>query len=78
MTGHVSDTDMTTNERHKAFFCYNECYNILQSLKLYLPFRIVYCEAYLPETAARLREKAIKQSGSILVSLLRRIEENLE
>lgn len=47
------------------------------SNKPYLPFRIVYYEAYVSEKAARLRESAVKQSGSISVPLLRRIKESL-
>ncbi len=43
----------------------------------YKPFRIVYYEAYVSESAARLRESAVKKSGSISVPLLRRIKESL-
>lgn len=44
----------------------------------YKPFRIVYYEAYISEKTARLRESAVKQSGSISVPLLRRIKESLK
>jgi putative endonuclease len=47
------------------------------SIRPYLPFRIVYYEAYVSEEAARLREHAVKQSGSISVPLLRRVKESL-
>ncbi len=47
------------------------------SLKPYRPFRIVYYEAYISEKAARLRERAVKHSGSISVPLLKRIKESL-
>jgi putative endonuclease len=43
----------------------------------YRPFRIVYYEAYITEKAARIREHAVKQSGSISVPLLRRIKQSL-
>lgn len=48
-----------------------------KSIRPYLPLRIVYYEAYLSETTARLREKSVKQSGSISVPLLRRIKDGL-
>jgi putative endonuclease len=47
------------------------------SNKPYLPLRIVYFEAYITEKTARLRESAVKQSGSISIPLLRRIKESL-
>ena len=47
------------------------------SIRPYLPFRMVYYEAYVSEKAARLREHAVKQSGSISVPLHRRIKESL-
>ncbi len=42
------------------------------------PWTLVYYEAYVSEKAARLRESAVKQSGSISVPLLRRIKESLK
>jgi putative endonuclease len=42
------------------------------------PYRLVYYEAYLTEHAARIREHAVKASGSVSVPLLRRIKESLE
>ncbi len=41
------------------------------------PWQLVYYEAYVSEKAARLRESAVKQSGSISVPLLRRIKSSL-
>ena len=43
----------------------------------YKPYRLVYYEAYLYEFAARIRESAVKKSGSISVPLIRRIKESL-
>jgi len=42
------------------------------------PWKLVYYEAYLTEKAARLRESNVKQSGSVSVSLLRRIKGTLK
>ncbi len=42
------------------------------------PWKIVYYEAYVSETTARLREKSVKRSGSISTPLLRRIKKSLE
>lgn len=41
------------------------------------PWKLVYYEAYVSEKTARLRESAVKKSGSISVPLLRRIKESL-
>jgi putative endonuclease len=43
----------------------------------YKPYRLVYFEACLNEFAARIRESAVKKSGSISVPLIRRIKESL-
>lgn len=48
------------------------------SIRPYLPFRIVYYEAYVSKKTTRLREHAVKQSGSISVPLLRRIKDSLK
>ncbi|MBT5808185.1 GIY-YIG nuclease family protein [Candidatus Uhrbacteria bacterium] len=42
------------------------------------PWKLVYYEAYVSEKVARLREKSVKQSGSVSVPLLRRIKKSLE
>jgi len=42
----------------------------------YRPLRLVYYEAYVSEKAARLRERNVKQSGSISVPLIRRIRDS--
>lgn len=44
----------------------------------YRPLRLVYYEAYVSEKAVRLRERCVKQSGSISVPLLKRIKESLK
>jgi putative endonuclease len=38
-----------------------------------LPIKLVYYEAYLALEQARLREKQVKESGSIRAALIRRI-----
>lgn len=48
------------------------------STKPFWPWKLVYYEAYVSEKAARLRESAVKQSGSISVPLLRRIKDSLK
>jgi putative endonuclease len=48
------------------------------SSKPYHPFQLVYYEAYISEYGARLREKAVKQSGSVHTSLMKRIKASLE
>ncbi len=50
---------------------------LVKSTKARQPYRVVYYEAYLSEKAARLRESAVKKSGSINTPLLRRIKESL-
>ncbi len=44
----------------------------------YKPYRLVYYEAYLQEFSARIRESAVKKSGSVSTPLLRRIRESLD
>lgn len=43
----------------------------------YKPYRLVYYEAYLHEFAARIREGAVKKSGSVSVPLMYRIRQSL-
>lgn len=43
----------------------------------YLPIRLVYCETYVNEKAARLREAAIKKNGNMWVPLRKRIVKSL-
>lgn len=50
----------------------------VESTRPRMPWKLVYYEAYVSEKAARLREKAVKRSGSVSVPLLRRIKESLE
>jgi len=42
------------------------------------PWKLVYHEAYLTEKAARKRESAVKNSGSVSVPLLKRIKKSLK
>ena len=49
----------------------------VQSTKAYRPLTLVYFEAYRTEGAARLREKRVKESGSISTPLIRRIKQSL-
>jgi len=41
------------------------------------PWKLVYYEAYISEKAARLRESAVKESGSVSTPLLKRIRDSL-
>lgn len=47
------------------------------STRPWFPFRLVYIEGYLYERAARVREHAVKKSGSMSVPLIRRIKDGL-
>lgn len=48
------------------------------STRPYLPYRVVYYEAYLNEHAARIRESSVKTSGSVSVPLMKRIKQSLK
>ncbi|HAL50123.1 TPA: endonuclease [Candidatus Uhrbacteria bacterium] len=50
----------------------------VQSTKAYRPFKLVYFEGYRNEESARLREKRVKQSGSISTPLIRRIKQDMK
>lgn len=76
------------SKKDSAYFYKGSTYNIGQRLEShnqgyvtstrhYKPFRLVYYEAYVSEKTARMREHAIKKSGSISIPLLRRIKESL-
>jgi putative endonuclease len=52
--------------------------NLVKSTKSRSPWRLVYYEAYLTETTARLRESSVKKSGSVLTPLLKRIKTSLD
>lgn len=47
------------------------------SIRPYLPFRLVYYEAYLTERAARQREHSIKNSGAVFGALMGRVKNSL-
>jgi len=57
-------------EEHNSGTCHSSC--------PYKPFRLVYYEAYLYEFAARIRESAVKTSGSVSTPLLKRIRDSLD
>ncbi|PIZ71508.1 hypothetical protein COY07_04805 [Candidatus Peregrinibacteria bacterium CG_4_10_14_0_2_um_filter_43_11] len=65
----------SANSVERRLFEYND--GQTPSIKPYRPFRLVYYEAYVSQKTARLREKAVKKSGSISVPLLRRTREGL-
>ena len=48
------------------------------STRPYLPYKLVYYEAFVSEKAARLRESSVKTSGSVSVPLMKRIKESLK
>jgi len=48
------------------------------STKFYRPLKLIYYEAYLNEKTARLRESRVKKSGSVWMSLMKRIKKSLE
>jgi len=65
----------STNDRERRLSEHNK--GEVDSTRPYLPFRIVYYEAYLSEHAARLRESSVKTSGSVSTPLMKRIKESL-
>ncbi len=48
-----------------------------ESLRPYLPVRLVYYEAYVTEKAARHREKSVKCSGAVWGALMGRVKTSL-
>ncbi|EKE11236.1 MAG: Excinuclease ABC C subunit protein [uncultured bacterium] len=66
----------STNDLKRRFEEHNN--KEVQSTKSYVPFRLVYYEAYLTEKSARLRESSIKKSGSVWKPLMDRIKNSLE
>ncbi|RJR31479.1 GIY-YIG nuclease family protein [Candidatus Parcubacteria bacterium] len=65
----------STNNLKKRFFEHQNGEN--RSTKPYMPFKLVYYEAYLSEKAARDRETSIKKSGSVWMPLMKRIKMSL-
>ncbi len=47
-------------------------------LKLRRPVKLIYYEAYLSKEDARAREKSLKNYGSVLAGLKRRIKNSLQ
>jgi putative endonuclease len=66
----------STNDLTRRLKFHND--GCVQSTKSRLPYRIVYYEAYLHETAARKRESSIKKSGNVHKFLMKRIKESLK
>ena len=66
----------STNDLRRRFTQHNEGKVI--STKPYLPFQLVYYEAYVSEAGAREREASVKASGNVSVPLIRRIKKTLE
>ena len=66
----------STNNLERRLYQHNT--GEVDSTRPHRPFRLVYYEAYTDETTARLRESAVKKSGSISVPLLRRIKNGLK
>ncbi len=66
----------STNNLERRLYQHNT--GEVDSTRPHRPFRLVYYEAYADETTARLRESAVKKSGSISVPLLRRIKNGLK
>lgn len=50
----------------------------VNSTRPYLPYKVVYYEAYVSEHAARKRESSVKTSGPVSVPLMKRIKESLK
>ena len=44
------------------------------STKRYMPWKLIYYEAYMSERLARLREKRLKHNGNAIRELKKRIE----
>ena len=65
----------STNDLRRRFAEHND--GKVTSSSPHRPYRLVYYEAYVSEHGARIREAAVKKSGSVSVPLLRRIRESL-
>lgn len=50
----------------------------VQATHAYRPLRLVYCEMFVNEKAARERESLVKKNGNVWVPLRRRIMKSLE
>jgi putative endonuclease len=65
----------STCDLRKRMQLHNDGY--VRSTRSRRPWRLVYYEAFVTEKAARLREKSVKNSGSVSTPLLKRIKESL-
>lgn len=66
----------STNDLRKRFVQHNN--KEVQSSKYYIPFKLVYYEAYLTEQSVRRRESSVKKSGSVWKPLMDRIKDTLK
>jgi len=65
----------STNDLERRLKQHND--GEVTSTKPYVPYRLVYYEAYLTAHAAHLRESSVKSSGSVYTPLMKRIKESL-
>lgn len=65
----------STNDLRRRLTQHNNGENL--STKPYRPLKIVYYEAYETSEAAIKRERGVKKSGSVWISLMKRINESL-
>ena len=66
----------STNDLHKRLREHNNGKS--RSTKRYIPWELVYYEAYISEVDAREREKKLKHHGKGLAELKKRIKNSLE
>ena len=66
----------STNDLRRRFEQHND--GEVYSSKPYLPYRLVYYEARLFESAARKREASVKKSGAAWGALMGRVKKSLE
>lgn len=52
-------------------------YGKVRATKQYLPWKLIYCEVYLSEKDARMRERKLKQYGGAWRNLKKRLEDTL-
>jgi len=66
----------STNDLKRRLLQHNK--GEVDSTRPYMPFNLVYYEAYASEKAAHLRESSVKTSGSVSVPLMKRIKDSLK
>ena len=65
-----------TNDLRRRFKEHNQKEE--KSTKSYVPFRLIYYEAYRDERDAKNREKKLKHHGSVIGHLKRRVRYSVE